>query len=244
MQALPPFPGPNTIAPNSPQNTILTGKLGFTKHERNLLSFSAKFSSNWKSSLLHVGWFTCTASLPGPSATWDKQFQIASNCLLSSRSLSTISDSLLLRRSRHLSRVLSRDTRFLRSYSICSFNATSCRSCRSRPMTLTRVSDTCETCVFIVVSASATFLILRDTLCIRCCFLLFMTLVRFADKVFASATNFCRSYFNVSNFKAPFEASIKLRSNSLKPLKPSVSVGASETGNSVWLEVDEISFCI
>ena len=65
-----------------------------------------------------------------------------------------------------------------------------------------------------------------------------MILDKFAAKVFASTMNFCRSYFNVSNFKAPFEVSTKLYSNSLKPLAPSDSVSLSDVGDFFSWEVD------
>ena len=94
-----------------------------------------------------------------------------------------------------------------------------------------RTFDILERCESVAVCTSETTFIRRDTLCTRCSFRSSMILDKFAANVFASAINFCRSYFNVSNFKAPFEVSTKLYSNSLKPLAPSDSVSVSDVGD-------------
>ena len=105
----------------------------------------------------------------------------------------------------------------------------------------TRMSDILERCESVTVWTSETSFIRWDTLCTRCTFRSSMILDKFAVEVFASAMNFCRSYFNVSNFKAPFEASTKLYSNSLKPLAPSASVDVLDEGDFLRWEVDEPS---
>lgn len=188
-----------------------------------------------------MGWFSWRDSLPGPSATCVKQFHISSKCVFSSLSCSTISCSRWLRPSRHLSKAFFVETRFRRSRSIWSLNALNSRSCWRRPMTSIREPEIWERWVFMVVSASEMFLILRETRCTRCCLRWSIILPKLADWDFASSTNFCRSYFNVSNFRAPFEASIKFRSNSSNPFAPSVSSADLELVNCVlWVGVVSI----